>query len=173
LASAGKSDRQNKGVFVPSVVNTVIIAGSAAAVFDLATTARFWPQWHPASHTVGGVTQRPYQLGDLIHERGEVAGIPFQVTWKVEAHARPSRAVLRAETPPARIIYTFEGRSGATEFRRELEYDPATFRAGAPDPDALVRLMHTQSEEALRRLKELVEKTLREEAAAPPPYRAG
>ena len=42
-----------------SVVNTVAIAGAPAAVCDLITTARFWPQWHPATTAVGGVTERP------------------------------------------------------------------------------------------------------------------
>jgi hypothetical protein len=147
-----------------SIVNTITIAGSAGGVFDLVTTARFWPQWHPASRAVGGVTQRPYQGGDVIHERGEVAGIPFDVTWKVVEHIRPLRAVLRAEAPPARIIYTFGCPAEGIELRRELEYDEAVFRAAAPDPVALRRLLYAQSEEALRRLKQLVERVLREES---------
>jgi hypothetical protein len=81
---------------------------------------------------------------------------------------RPSRIVLRSATPPARIIYTFEARGGATEFRRELEYDETAFRPAVSDPSVLARLMHAQSEEALRRLKELMEGILREEAAGFP-----
>jgi hypothetical protein len=158
-----RASKHNKEESVASIANTITIAGPAVAVFDLVTIARFWPEWHPASRGVGGVTQRPYQLGDFVHERGELAGIPFQVAWKVEAHIRPSRVVLRAETPPARIIYTFESRGGTTEFRRELEYEETAFRARAADGDALRRLMHAQSEEALRRLKELVERILGEE----------
>lgn len=147
-----------------SVVNTVTIAGAVEAVFDLVTTARFWPEWHPASQAVGGVTHRPFQLGDVIHERGHVAGIGFHVTWKVVEHVRPVRVVLRSETPPARITYAFQARGAVTEFRRVLEYDVAVFRATAPDPGELDRLMYVQSEQALAQLKELVERILREEA---------
>jgi len=144
---------------VASIVSTVSIVGPAVAVFDLITAARFWPEWHPASRAVGGVTQRPYQLGDLIHERGEVSGISFQIRWKVVEHVRPVRVVLQAETLPFRIIYAFHTRNATTEFRRELEYDAAAFTA-VGDPEAMGRLLHAQSEEALRRLKELVERIL-------------
>jgi hypothetical protein len=46
-----------------------------------------------------------------------------------------------------------------------LEYDPATFRERIPDPAALSQLMHTQSEQALGRLKAIVEQILRDESA--------
>ncbi len=148
-----------------SVVNTVTIAGAAEPVFDLVTTARFWPEWHPASEAVGGVTQRPFQLDDVIHERGQIAEIRFQVAWRVVEHVRPRRVVLQSEIPPARITYSFQPRGEGTEFRRELLYDEAVFRAAGPDPAELGRLMHTQSQQALNRLKELIETILREEAA--------
>lgn len=91
-----------------SVVNSVTINGAAAPVFDLVTTARFWPQWHPASQAVGGVTQRPFQLGDRIHERGQIASMDFQVTWKVVEHVRPNRIVLECDTPPAGLPTPFK-----------------------------------------------------------------
>jgi uncharacterized protein YndB with AHSA1/START domain len=149
---------------VASVVNTVTINGAAAPVFDLVTTARFWPQWHPASQAVEGVTQRSFQLGDFVRERGQIAGIDFLVTWKVVEHVRPNRIVLQCDRPPARITYAFREQGADTEFRRELEYDPSTFRAGIPDAEQMAELMHAQSEEALGRLKALVEKILKEEA---------
>jgi uncharacterized protein YndB with AHSA1/START domain len=148
---------------VASVVNSVTINGAAAPVFDLVTTARFWPQWHPASQAVGGVTQRPFQLGDRIHERGQIASMDFQVTWKVVKHVRPNRIVLECDTPPARITYAFQTRGAGIELRRELEYDPATFRATGPEEGKMAKLMHAQSEEALGRLRALVEKILKEE----------
>ena len=55
LCSGGQSSVQVSGMrreregSVASVLNTVIINGTAMPVFDLGTTARFWPQWHPAS----------------------------------------------------------------------------------------------------------------------------
>src|SRR3989304_10574616 len=72
-----------------TVSNTVTIRGAPKAVFDLITTARLWPQWHPATKAVGGVVERPYGLGDLIHERGRIGDKDFETTWKVVEHRRP------------------------------------------------------------------------------------
>jgi hypothetical protein len=97
---------------VATVVSVTSISGSAGPVFDLITSARFWPEWHPATRSVSGVTQRPYQLGDVIHERAHFAGLEIVVTWQVAEHARPSRVVLQALTSPARIAYSLEPKGG-------------------------------------------------------------
>ena len=110
---------------------------------------------------MGGVTQRPYQLGDAIHEQGEMAGIAFRVSWQVIEHVRPARVVLRAEVPPARITYTFKARGGNTEFRRELEYDEAVFRAAVPNPGELGRLLLPRRA-VVQTLRDLVRKGLRQ-----------
>jgi hypothetical protein len=151
-----------------SVANVTSITGPAGPVFDLITSARFWPDWHPASRAVFGVTQRPYQLGDLIHERVLFAATEHIVTWRVAEHIRPSRVVLQAVASPTRITYTLEPRGTATEFRREVEYDEAQLRQALPQVGDWGRLVFAQSEEGLRRLKELIEDILREEQAAPP-----
>jgi hypothetical protein len=152
-----------KGGVVASVVNTISITGPVGPVFDLVTSARFWPQWHPASRAVGGVIQRPYQLGDVIHERAQFAGKDFQFSWKVVEHLRPARVVLQAQTSPSRITYSFEARGEEVVFCRELVYDEAQVRQLLPEIDELGRQVHAQSEEGLSRLKALVEATLRAE----------
>lgn len=148
------------------VVNTIAIAGGLEPVFDLVTTARLWPQWHPATVAVGGVTERPFLLGDVIRERGQAAGLPFVLAWIVVEHARPQRIVIESHEPPARIAYTFRQHASAVEFTRELEYDPAVFRATVPDAAELQRGMHAQSQQALEQLKKLVEGILRKEQEA-------
>jgi hypothetical protein len=153
---------------VTTVVSVTSISGPAGPVFDLITSARFWPEWHPATRSVAGVTQRPYQLGDMIHERAHFAGLEIVVTWQVAEHARPSRVVLQALTSPARITYSLEPKGDAMEFRRQLEYDEGLLRQVVPDVANWGRLMREQSDEGVRRLKELVERILRDEQAAAP-----
>jgi len=146
-----------------SVEATVEINGQAEAVFDLVTMARFWPRWHPATRAVGGVVERPYQLGDLVQERAEIGGMTAQVTWRVAEHERPRRVVLEETSLRATIAYDFEPIEEGVVFRRRLDYDDTPFRA-LPDPGAMHSVMQDQSEEALRRVKELVERILAAES---------
>jgi uncharacterized protein YndB with AHSA1/START domain len=148
---------------MPAVINSIHIDGRPEAIFDLVTTARFWPQWHPATLAVAGVTQRPFGLGDRIHERVRFGDLVMQGTWEVVEYARPWRAVLRTEMPFVQITYSFAADGGGTDFRRELEYE-ASLAGAFPDPGAFDRLMQSQSGQGLRKLKELVEEILREEA---------
>ena len=159
----GQQDRPTSDDFrrdgMTSIINTVAVAGDPKAVFDLITTARFWPLWHPAFMMVGGVTERPYGLGDRIRERVQLGTKVFQVTWTVVEHVRPSHVVLQSEGSSARITYSFKPEEGATEFTRKLEYKAV----GAAAPDAVNRVMKVQSEQAVNQLKALVEKILRVE----------
>src|SRR5262249_55217918 len=82
LARPG-SGREGKGDAMALIVNIITITGPAEAVFDLVTTARYWPRWHPATLAVGGVTQRPFGLGDRIHERVRFGEVVTQGTWEV------------------------------------------------------------------------------------------
>jgi hypothetical protein len=54
----GTEAAEKKPSATTAVVNTVTINGTPKAVFDLITTARLWPQWHPATKGVGGVVER-------------------------------------------------------------------------------------------------------------------
>lgn len=144
------------------VVNTVQINGSLEAIFDLVTTTRFWPQWHPATSGVGGVTERPMQLGDKVRERAIIGGKTYEGNWTVVDHTRPARVVLLMESGRIKISYSFQANGSATEFKRELEFYPEDF--GAADPIALGKFMHAQSEQALAKLKTLVEEILQQEA---------
>ena len=148
-----------------SVVNTVTIAGPADAVFELVTTARFWPQWHPATQAVGGVTERPYGLGDRIHERGRIGKLEFSTTWRVAEYVRGTRVILQSEKSQTRITYTFQTLDGRTVFTRNLEYNRDNFATVAADLTAAEELIRVQSEQAVNQLKALVEKILRQESS--------
>lgn len=145
-----------------TVVNTVTIKGAPKAVFDLITTARLWPQWHPVTKAVGGVVERPYGLGDLIHERGRIGDRNFDTTWKVAEHQRPSKIVLQSQKAPTRITYTFATgkEKGTTIYTRKLEYRAEGFAS----VKELEKVMRDQSEQGVNQLKTLVETILSEEA---------
>jgi hypothetical protein len=145
------------------VRNTVHINGSLEAIFDLVTTTRFWPQWHPATSGVGGVTERPVGLGDKIRERAVIGGHTYEGNWTVVDHVRPARLALLIESGRIKITYSFTALEQAVQFQRELEFHPADFKTSAADPKSLTKLMHQQSEQALQKLKALVEQILQQE----------
>jgi hypothetical protein len=142
------------------VVNQIAISGPIDEVFDTVTTTRYWPQWHPATIAVTGVTDRPIALGDVIGERAEIGERVYEGNWMVAEHLRPSRVVLRGQGADIQIVYTFESDEHATIFTRELEFQPEDFLGSGVDPSALESLMYQQSEAALRNLKRLVEELL-------------
>ena len=144
-------------------VANVGIAGDREAVFDLTTTARFWPLWHPASMLMAGVTERPYRLGDRIRERGQVGPQAFQATWTVAEYERPSHVVLESEGASVRITYSFKPGEEATVFTRKLQYNARELAVSDLTPDDLNRGIKRQSEQAVNQLKAFVEKILRTE----------
>jgi hypothetical protein len=142
------------------VVNTVRIDGPIERVFDIVTTTKHWPQWHPATVGVGGVTERPLALGDIIREQARIGGHLYEGDWTVAGHTRPTRLLLSAGGGRIQISYIFRPAGDATEFERELTFNPEDFGRGAAEPAAVEALMYRQSEEGLQKLKQLVQKLL-------------
>jgi hypothetical protein len=146
------------------ITNAIQINGRLEAVFDLVTTTRYWPQWHPATVGVDGVTERPFTLNDQIVERAEIGPRLYEGKWTVVEWERPNRAILQGESGRIFITYTFRAVSETNiEFHRQLEYHPEDFAASIADPAKLAQLMHTQSERALHKLKQLIEQMLNDE----------
>jgi len=146
------------------VTNSIQIHGPLAAVFDLVTTTRFWPQWHPATIGVGGVTERPFQPGDKIRERARIGAHTYEGSWTVTEYERPAHATLLGESGRIQIRYAFEQAGDQVVYSRTLDYHPEDFAASTPDPARLAALMHAQSQQALQKLKALVEQILADEA---------
>jgi hypothetical protein len=147
-----------------TIINKIHILGQPEAVFDLVTTTRFWPQWHPATTGVGGVTERPFQQDDLIRERAHIGARTYEGTWRVIEHERPLRVVLRGESGRIQITYTFQADGEAIQFSRQLDYHAEDFAASATDSALVEKLMDNQSQQALQKLKTLVEQILQNEA---------
>ena len=143
------------------VVNTVQIDGPVEHVFDLVTTTKYWPDWHPATVGVGGVTERPIALGDMIHEQALIGGRLYEGDWTVAEHLRPARVLLQAGSGRIQISYSFRTVGAATEFERILEYQPEDFAVAGADPAAIQALMDSQSKLGLQKLKLLVEGLLK------------
>ncbi len=135
---------------MPKFSNSFIIARPIAAVFDTATTARYWPQWHPATVAVTGDVGHPARLGDAITEHVSIGGEQREGTWTVVVWERPTR--LRLETRGGlgltRIEYTLAETVDGTLFHRDLSYE-----LGSTTLDAL---MAEQSAVAVARLKALL-----------------
>ncbi|HWQ13182.1 MAG TPA: SRPBCC family protein [Roseiflexaceae bacterium] len=140
---------------MPKIVSSIAIAGSPEAIFDLVTTASHWPAWHPATIGVGGVTECPFALGDVVEERARIGGRMYEGAWTVAQHERPRHTLLRGGSGRISIAYHFEPGEDGVTFRRELMYDEGLF--GGAGQTALEDQMRRESDEALRRLKALVE----------------
>ncbi len=139
------------------VTNSIEINGRLEPIFDLVTTTKYWPQWHPATVGVGGVTERPFTLDDQIIERAQIGPRLYEGTWTVVEWERPFRVVLRGESGRIFISYTFQQTGEQVIFGRQLQYHPEDFAASAPDPAQLKTIMYQQSQLALQKLKALVE----------------
>ena len=139
---------------MPSFSHQAVIERPIEAVFDVATTAMYWPQWHPATLGVSGAVGHPARLGDTITERVDLGGETGEGTWAVVAWQRPTGLTLEAHTGLGltRITYTLARTAGGTLFRRDLSYE-----LGSPALDAL---MAEQSAVAAARLKALLEALL-------------
>jgi hypothetical protein len=61
------------------------------------------------------------------------------------------------------IIYSFNPQGNVTEYTRELKYNLEDLKSISPDPNEVNRLMRAQSEQAVKQLKQLVEKILGDE----------
>jgi hypothetical protein len=147
-------------VFFPSrIVNSVEIQGPDDRVFDEITTARYWPQWHPATLAVTGMIDHPMRLGDTIVEHVNIFGIPGNANWTVVMVNRPRSLRLSGKSGRfgrATIQYNFESRGNSVQFTRTLDY--AFFGLSGPlDWFWLRRIMVRQSTTAVKNLKSLVE----------------
>lgn len=143
-----------------SVGITIRLAGPLRRVFDLVTTPHFWPQWHPATLNVYGVTERPVTLGDVIYESVQIDTRIYHVTWTVVELIPYSRVVLRSASGRTRITYDFSERDLTTEFQRTLVYHPDTFLSPESSFASVHMLMEQQSTQALRQLQQLVAQLL-------------
>jgi hypothetical protein len=102
---------------------SVVIQGPLEKVFDIVCVAGLWPQWHPVTRAVGGVTEIPFQKGDKIYEFIRTPEGPYEFHWKIVEFNRPHRCEMVAQDGSA-ITYTFEKRADGILFRRVAKPGP-------------------------------------------------
>ena len=60
---------------MPVFKDTIFLKRPIDAVFDVATTPKYWPEWHPdCKEIIGGAADHPIQLNETTKERIAVAG---------------------------------------------------------------------------------------------------
>jgi hypothetical protein len=139
---------------MPRVSHHFIVDRPVAAVFDIVTTARFWPEWHPATRGVEGDIGQPARLGDKIIEHVTIAGIEGTGTWTVTEYGPPHRLALETDLAVGhlRIGYQLAAVPGGTRFQRDLDFPELGARVNAA--------MEAQSAEAIACLARLVEREI-------------
>ena len=141
--------------FATHLRHEIVVNRPIAAVFAVATTARHWPQWHPATLRVEGAVHGPARLGDRIVEHVRIAGHEGSGVWIVTVCDPPRRLVL--DSPDAgighvRITYTATPEPDGTRFVRELDLPPL--------PAPVQAAMHEQSATGLAALAALLEREI-------------
>ena len=138
---------------MPRVSHHFIVDRPIELVFDIVTTARFWPEWHPATQGVEGDIDHPARLGDRIIEHVTIAGITGTGTWTVVEYDPPHSLALESllRDNRLRISYrldTVDDRS--TRFERDLDLPELGPQLGA--------VMAAQSAEGVANLARLVQR---------------
>jgi uncharacterized protein YndB with AHSA1/START domain len=142
------------------ICNNIQIRRPIEQVFDFITTPANWPQWHPASASVGGNAEHSLLVGEEITENILVAGRRGEVTWLVRERSAPRRWVIDGtgkDGGRATITYTLTRDSDGTNFERELVYTMPNAFLAILDWLIIRSRMKADSAEALRRLKRLLE----------------
>jgi uncharacterized protein YndB with AHSA1/START domain len=140
---------------MPRVSHHFVVDRPIDRVFAVVTTARYWPEWHPATRGVEGDVDHPARLGDQITEHVTIAGIEGSGTWTVTEHEPPRRLVLENEHPLGRFRIAYEftvSENGGTRFQRDLDFPEM-------GPQVLAA-METQSAEGIASLARLVRREI-------------
>ena len=140
-----------------STTNSSFINRPLQAVFDFATTHKHWPQYHPNSLGVSGVTERSVQVGDVTRERANLAGNVGEGDWLCVARLEPYQVVWTINNPgfKATLIYAFESEGEGTRFTRILAFHAPTMPEAARPQFAAY--MQGESEKAVQNLKRIME----------------
>ena len=107
------------------IVHTIELAASPRQVFDFVTNPAQWHRWHPATHSVRGVEDRPLALGETVIEHIVAAHREFDAQWKVVACEPAKLWRLETSTPLGASVLTYRltpTATGGTYFQRTCDF---------------------------------------------------
>jgi uncharacterized protein YndB with AHSA1/START domain len=140
------------------IVHTVELRAPPQEVFDFVTNPVQWVRWHPATHSVRGVEDRPLRLGERVIEHIQAAHREFDAEWKVVACEAPQLWQLETATPLGASVLTYSlqsSASGGTRFERTC-----TFRSEGAwsllDANVTKWMLAAQAKKALKNLRRIV-----------------
>ena len=143
------------------IYTTALINKPVEEVFEFVTSPGSWPQWHPSSLGVRGVTGRSMQIGEQCIEEFEVAGRKGSAVWTTREHQAPRRWVIDGKIvgreSGGTVSYRLTSQEGGTFFEREFVYPTASLLFKLLDRLVVRRRVQAESEEAMRRLKKVLE----------------
>ncbi len=143
------------------IYTSVHIRKPLEQVFNFVTTPANWPKWHPSSLAVSGATDHSLELSEKVYEDFLVAGRRGRAVWTVCERQAPRRWVIKGqgeEGGGATITYTLTPQAEGTLFERELYYTMPNRLLALLDRLFFRRRIQAESAEALRKLKEIMER---------------
>lgn len=143
------------------VYKTIQIDAPVERAFDYVTTPGNWPAWHPSSLKVSGATDHSLKPGEQVTEEFYVAGRRGRVVWTAREREAPRRWVIEGQVQgggSGTITYILTPHADGTTFEREFAYTMPNPLLALLDRLVLRRRVEAQSTEALRRLKQVLER---------------
>jgi hypothetical protein len=106
------------------IVHTAVIPCAPQRLYDFVTNASQWQRWHPATHAVRGVPDRPLALGETMVEHIKAAHRSFEATWTVTACEPGALWRIETGTPYGASILTYRMKPvpGGTLFERTCDF---------------------------------------------------
>ena len=133
---------------------SVHIAAPPEAVFPFVTNAAQWHTWHPATHSVREVPDRPLGLGETVVEEIRAGFRHFDAKWQVIECAPTRRWVIDTRTPlgHSTVSYDLTPENGGTRFQRSCEF-ASTGAWSLLDGTAVKWMLARQAATALENLR--------------------
>jgi hypothetical protein len=155
------------------VVTVTSIKQPNTVVFEYVTTPAHWPNWHPSSLSVSGATDHSLTVGEQVTEEFRVAGRRGRVVWTVAELDRPNKWVIAGAIdgkPAGTVSYSLTAVALGTRFEREFVYRAPSLWFAALNALVLRARIEQESDEALARLKQILESVRQGGPASSSPY---